>query len=119
VTEQRADRAANLILTAVLVVTCGTLLLAAVAIPLLLDQGSTLDAQQRSDEITGCRSSYRVELIDAPQLRALQAFALGDEAGMEAAVEQADPDRYEDLSVIARTDPDEFLRLCRRDKPGE
>lgn len=82
-------------------------------------QGSTLDAQARSDEITGCRSSWNTELISAPQTKALQALALGDDETLEEAAREADPDRFAELSVLARTDPDAFLALCREEKPGE
>lgn len=114
----RADRAINLVLVAVLVVTVGTLLLAAAAVPVLIDSRGSIRAQARSDEIASCRSSYRIELIDVPQLRALRALARGDEAGLGQAVDEADPDRYQALSVLARTDPEAFLRECRRDNPG-
>lgn len=78
---------------------------------------AALDAQNRSDEIASCRSAYRIELVDAPQLDALKAIAQGDDEALADAVGRADVDRYERLNRRARLDPDGFLRACRKANP--
>lgn len=71
---------------------------------------------KRSDEINACRAAARVQLVDAPTARALKAFADDDEAALDRALTEADPDQYEDLVRLSITDPQAFLRECRQ--PG-
>ena len=71
----------------------------------------------RSTEISGCRAAYRVEFVDAPTYRALEAFAEDDRPALDAALERGDPDEYERLVALSVTDPDAFLRECRADTP--
>lgn len=73
--------------------------------------------QARSDEIASCRSAYRIELVDAPQLDALKAIAEGDDEALADAVDRADVDAYERLNRLARVDPAQFLRECREANP--
>lgn len=76
-----------------------------------------LDAQARSDEIAACRSAYRIELVDAPQLDALKAIARGDDQGLDEAIDRADVDAYRSLNRLSLTDPERFLRDCREANP--
>jgi hypothetical protein len=139
----RHDRAVNLVLVAVLIVTCGTLLLAAVAIPLLLEQGNTLDAQARSDALAGCRSEWAAELataeahLDRAESRrddatfaGLARLGDGDEQGLAEAVAEEpviqrailearrdrdaiDAERSASIT-LSRRDPDAYLEQCGR-----
>lgn len=76
-----------------------------------------IDAGKRSDEIASCRSVFRLELIDAPQLETLKAIAEGDEEARDAALARADVDGYRKLNRLSITDPDRFLRECRAATP--
>lgn len=114
----RKDRATNFVLVAVLVITIGTLTLAAAAIPTLLDTRAGVDAQRRSDEIAACRSAWSVELVTGPTTRALQALARDDNDAFRDAAAEADPERFEELAVESRLDPEGFLRRCHSEEPG-
>lgn len=143
-TDAPSDRGVNLLLVAVLVVTLGTLLIAAVALPNILGQGSTLRAQVRSDEITACRSAHRANIDQAESVskdaesRRLDAFAavilaaaedsdlaeatsLLRSTSLEAASARADVrdavDAYDDAVAASSEDPDAFLVACQTDPP--
>ena len=78
------------------------------------------EAQERSDEITGCRSSFNIELISGPTADGLAALSkTGDLRSPEfrEAIEGLDVDRMKELSALSRTDPAEFLRICRTEPP--
>lgn len=73
-------------------------------------------ARQQSDRVSSCRASFSSELVTGPTAEALQAIALHGIESSEFvdAVEGADPRRFQDLIVLSRTDPGEFLRICSR-----
>lgn len=93
--------------------------LGAISTAAMVGQGRSVDAVAENGEISGCRGAFRVELIDAPTIQALEAIAASDDEALADALDRADPDRYEDLVRLSRLDPDEFLRLCRiEDREG-
>lgn len=61
----RQDRAVNIIGWVTAAITAATLVLAALALPALLDARGTIIAQQRSDDITRCRSELRSDIDNA------------------------------------------------------
>lgn len=69
----------------------------------------------RSDEIRSCSSSFSAELVTGPTAAALKALAEhGTESTeFQSAVDQANPNRFIVLAKMSRSDPDEFLRICR------
>ena len=71
--------------------------------------------QRRSDEIASCRSSFSSELITGPTVAALKAMAVHGSESDEfvAAATAADPERFQMLAVLSRSNPSEFLRLCK------
>lgn len=73
--------------------------------------------KNKSDELAGCRSAFNAEYISGPQARALKALAdYGvDSREFEDATNRINPDRFEDLVKLSRTDEGEFLRICRKD----
>lgn len=75
------------------------------------------ESLKRSDEISGCRSAYRVALVDAPTFRALKAYAEDDEMALVDALDQGNPERYEALVLLSNEDPGAFLRVCRAETP--
>lgn len=76
-----------------------------------------LDAKNRTDEIAGCRATYRVDYLDAPTGFALLALARDDRPGYRRAVEKLRPDAYSEVVRRSVTDPDRFLRECRAHVP--
>lgn len=93
------------------------LALGGVATYLQVQNSSTLEQQRRSDELNGCRAAWQLKLVAGPTFRGLKAIALNDPAALHRAVEQGDPDRYEQLVTQSRLHPDAFLRDCRRRFP--
>lgn len=71
-------------------------------------------AQERSDEISACRSAFSAELITGPTVAALKALATTgvDSPEFRAAVDRADEERFVELAVLSRTDQEAFLELC-------
>jgi len=69
----------------------------------------------RSDEIRSCSSSFSAELVTGPTALALKALADhgADSVEFRDAVDGADPERFIVLAKLSRTDPDEFLQICR------
>lgn len=86
----------------------------------LTAQGRWGDARAaRSDELRACSASFSAELVIGPTAAALKALAdFGAEsAEFREAVRSADPGRYIELSRLARTNPTEFIALCRESPP--
>jgi hypothetical protein len=71
----------------------------------------------RSDELRACSASFSAELVTGPTAKALKALADhgANSPEFRAAVAQADPNRFIELSELARTDPDQFIAICRTD----
>lgn len=73
----------------------------------------------RSDELRACSASFSAELVTGPTARALKALANhgADSQEFRDAVTAADPDRFIELSQMARTDPSAFIAECRTSPP--
>ena len=140
----RLNRNMTLLVVATLVAVLVTIVLGIASIRYLDDQSAALSAQQRSDQITACRSEYADRREEAEAVldqaeserddvvfRAMQAIALDDDAAFQEAlsdsyvVEQhvavARTARNEalldkaEMTTLSRTDPDEFLDRCERE----
>lgn len=141
---ERQDRIIRAMVVITLVVVVAGFLIGVATIWQVLGQGSTLDAQAKSDALAGCRSEYAAELAAAEAVvdraEALQADgtyaafvafadggsresvaeALGNDDVVTRAIAEARRrrDRIEDERLAAislsRSDPDEFLEVCER-----
>lgn len=116
--ETRRDRAMFAVVIATGIVCVVLLVLAGAVLLITADSSGDIDAQARSDEITGCRASYSSELVSGPQAQALKALAeYGVDSGeFRAATAQIDPGEFQRLARLSTTDPDKFLALCRNPK---
>ena len=123
----RQDRVITWIIIASAIICCLTLATAAAALPILIDARGSIQAQQRSDEISACRSEVRSDLdlataaVEDLIFDGLTAVALADEAAVRAVAERAPDTRIErDLAVLAvgraadlsARDPAAFLEWC-------
>lgn len=140
----RRDRTLNIIVVITAVVTAGTLVLAAIALPVIFDSRATSEQAARSNDLIACRSTFaaavndatsdRLAAIDARDnltSRALELLLRGDkEAALRVAaagavararVDRASrrvavaTDRYVAAVRLSRTDPARFLARCRRE----
>lgn len=71
-----------------------------------------------TDELNGCRASYRATMVDTPETEALNAVAKRDEAALHRALAKSDLQKYERLVDLSQKDPAAFLRRCTRDGFG-
>ena len=109
-------------------VAVGTLVLAGIILPAVLDSKAGLEAQEQSDEITACRSEYRVridlaesarfDIVAAIIIAAAEndgATALELTTDLEAAQVRVDEviADYDRAAGMSRTRPDEFIAECR------
>lgn len=123
------NRRANWLAWVSACVAVGTLVLAGIILPAVLDSRAGLEAQERSDEITACRSEYRVKIDLAESARfdivaeIIIAAAEGDQDGARAgarnlAAAQAKVDRviddYDKAVSLSGQSPAKFLEACRQ-----
>ena len=93
-----------------------TAVLVAVAVPVVLSTETSIQGQERSNELRGCTSTLATLLVSGPQAAALKALATEGQnsAAFREATDRLEPERYEQLTKLALTDEDEFLRKCRQ-----
>ena len=137
----RQERAVTVIGWVTAVITAATLMLAAAALPVLLDTSETVEVQRRSDEIARCRSELRARIDTATAVsdrrESERVDAIGDvivasvaeddpalaaaarrlrATGVHAAEARDGVDRanraYERAVRLSGSDPDRFLAEC-------
>lgn len=75
-------------------------------------------AQDRSDRLNACRSSYNAELVSAPTAEGLKAaavFGLDSPELQVIVTEDMDTTEFKRLAKLSATDPDAFLEECAED----
>ena len=73
------------------------------------------DQEAETTLVSGCRASYRAELIDLPTTKALRAIQRGDDVALEDAVTGAKVEDYQALVELSQRDVPAFLEQCVAD----
>lgn len=138
------DRRINLLLIVAAITAVSVVVITAIGVPKILSNESATKAVARGNEITSCRASFRAAVDDASSKlqtararldvftsEGLAATVADDTAALLQAVAgssgarsdvtrtaadlEAVTGRYSDLVDLSRTNPEQFLTLCRQE----